>query len=70
MHLLAARNVKVMELDFKADKWSPALLESIKDVDVVFAADGGLLLKFLSIDLLKIFKFFLLNQFLSLEQIF
>jgi len=39
VQLLPARNIKVMELDFKADKWSPELMEHIKDVDIVFAAD-------------------------------
>lgn len=39
MHLLTARNIKVMELDFKAEKWSSDLQKNIANVDVVFAAD-------------------------------
>lgn len=40
-HLLRENNVTIMELDFKADQWSPELVEKIKEVDVVFAADGN-----------------------------
>lgn len=39
MHQLPTRNIKVMELNFKADKWSVELEENLKDVDCVFAAD-------------------------------
>lgn len=40
MNLLKTRNIKVMELDFKAEKWSPKLETAIKHADYVFAADG------------------------------
>lgn len=38
--LLSKRNIKVMELDFKAENWSTELNSCIKNVDIVFAADG------------------------------
>lgn len=41
MNLLKTRNIKVMELDFKAEKWSPKLESHLKHVDYVFAADGN-----------------------------
>lgn len=40
LHLLKTNNIKVMELDFKADEWPPSLWETIKDVEIIFAADG------------------------------
>lgn len=40
MNFLKTRNVKVMELDFKAEKWPSSLETVIQHVDYVFAADG------------------------------
>uniref|UniRef100_A0A336MR32 CSON005291 protein n=1 Tax=Culicoides sonorensis TaxID=179676 RepID=A0A336MR32_CULSO len=39
INLLKTRNIKVMELDFKAETWCPELENEIKHVDYVFAAD-------------------------------
>lgn len=41
LHLLPSNNVKVMELDFKADTWPPTLWENINDAEIVLAADGN-----------------------------